>query len=93
MWALFLVFAVALLVPMLFFGVKSNQLRQVYLCGEQAGGVDTDEYLAESDIKTKFILGGYYFQGSAGEAAINPWANTVAILLMAVMIVCGVIAK
>lgn len=92
-WALFLVFAVALLLPMLFFGVKSNQLRQVYLCGEQSGGVDTDEWLAEADIKTKFILGGYYFQGTVGEKALNPWVNTVAILLLAIMIGCGVIAK
>jgi ech hydrogenase subunit A len=92
-WALFLALAVALLIPMLFFGVKPKQLRQVYLCGEQAGGVDTDEWLAEADIKTKFILGGYYFQGTVGEKALNPWANTIAILLLAIMIVCGVIAK
>ena len=90
---MFLVLAVALLLPMLFFGVKSSELRQVYLCGEQAGGIDTDEYLAESDIKTKFILGGYYFQGTLGEKALNPWVNTVAILLLAIMIACGVIAK
>ena len=46
-WALFLALAVAL--PFrLFFGVKSKQLRQVYLCGEQAGGIDTDEWLAEA---------------------------------------------
>jgi len=92
-WALFLALAVALLIPMLFFGVKSKQLRQVYLCGEQAGGIDTDEWLAEADIKTKFILGGYYFQGTVGEKALNPWVNTIAILLLAIMIACGVIAK
>lgn len=90
---LFLLLAVALLIPMLFFGVKTSQLRQVYLCGDQTGGIDTDEYRAESDIKTKFILGGYYFQGTVGEKAMNPWVNTVAILLLAIMIACGVIAK
>jgi ech hydrogenase subunit A len=78
---------------MLFFGVKPKQLRQVYMCGEQVGGVDTDEWLAEADIKTKFILGGYYFQGTLGEKALNPWVNTIAILLLAIMIGCGVIAK
>ncbi len=92
-WALFVVLAIALLFPMLFFRLKPTQLRQVYLCGEQSGGTDTDEWLAEADIKTKFILGGYYFQATLGETALNPWFNTVAILLLAVMIGCGVISK
>jgi ech hydrogenase subunit A len=92
-WALYLVLAIALLLPMLFFALKPTQLRQVYMCGEQTGGTDTDEWLAEADIKTKFILGGYYFQGTLGEKALNPWVNTVAILLLAIMIGCGVISK
>jgi len=92
-WGLYLVLAIALLLPMLFFGIKPTQLRQVYLCGEQTGGTDTDEWLAEADIKTKFILGGYYFQAALGEKALNPWVNTVAVLLLAVMIGCGVISK
>jgi len=92
-WSLYVVLGIALLLPMLFFGLKPTQLRQVYLCGEQTGGVDTDEWLAEADVKTKFILGGYYFQGTVGEKAFNPWVNTVAILLLAIMIGCGVIVR
>ncbi len=92
-WALYLVLGIALFLPMLFFGLKPTQLRQVYLCGEQTGGTDTDEWCAEADIKTKFILGGYYFQGTLGEKALNPWVNSVAILLLAIMIGCGVILK
>ncbi|MGO8943709.1 MAG: NADH-quinone oxidoreductase subunit L [Syntrophobacteraceae bacterium] len=92
-WALYLVLGVALFLPMLFFGLKPTQLRQVYLCGEQTGGTDTDEWCAECDIKTKFILGGYYFQATLGEKTLNPWVNSVAIFLLAIMIACGVISK
>jgi ech hydrogenase subunit A len=92
-WSLYVVLGIALLLPMLFFGLRQTQLRQVYLCGEQSGGTDTDEWLAEADVKTKFILGGYYFQGTLGEKAMNPWVNTVAIVLLAVMIGCGVISR
>ena len=93
LWALYLVLGLALLVPMLLLGLKPTQLRQVYLCGEQTGGTDTDEWCAEADIKTKFILGGYYFQAAVGEKVLNPWVNTVAIVLLAIMIGCGVISK
>ena len=90
-WSLYLVLAVAILLPFLLIRLKSSELRPVYLCGEQVGGADTDEWRAEADIKTKFILGGYYFQGSVGEKAINPWANTIALVLLAIMIGCGVV--
>ena len=90
-WSLYLVLAVAILLPFLLIRLKKSELRPVYLCGEQVGGTDTDEWRAEADIKTKFILGGYYFQGSVGEKVINPWANTIALVLLAIMIGCGVV--
>jgi ech hydrogenase subunit A len=61
------------------------------MCGEQTGGTDTDEWLAEADKKTKFQLGGYYYRSALGEKRINPWANAVAILLLVIMLGCGVI--
>jgi ech hydrogenase subunit A len=90
-WPLYLILIVALLVPLLFIGLKPTELRQVYMCGEQTGGVDTDEWLAEADKKTKFQLGGYYFQDVLGEKKVYPWANAIAILLLVIMIGCGVI--
>ena len=90
-WPLYLILIIALLVPLLFIGLKPTELRQVYMCGEQTGGVDTDEWLAEADKKTKFQLGGYYFQDVLGENKVYPWANAIAILLLVIMIGCGVI--
>ena len=90
-WPLYLILIVALLLPLLMIGLKPTELRPVYMCGEQTGGTDTDEWLAEADKKTKFQLGGYYYQSVLGEKRINPWANAVAILLLVIMLGCGVI--
>lgn len=92
-WALYAVFGIAVLLPLIFVGLKPTQLRPVYMCGEQSGAMDADEYMAEADTKTKVILGGYYFQDSLGEKTLNPVVNTIAILLLVIMIGCGVILK
>jgi ech hydrogenase subunit A len=90
-WPLYLILIVALLLPLLLIGLKPKELRPVYMCGEHTGGTDTDEWLAEADRKTKFQLGGYYYQSTLGEKRVNPWANAIAILLLVIMLGCGVI--
>lgn len=90
-WPLFIVFAVAIVLPLLFITLKPQELRPVYMCGEQAGDADTDEWFCAADEKTKLQLGGYYFKGATGEEAINPWVYTVAIALLVLMFVVGVI--
>lgn len=92
-WALYIVFGIAVLLPLILVGLKPTELRPVYMCGEQTGNIDSDEYLAEADTKTKVILGGYYFQDSLGEKALNPVVNTIAIILLVVMIGCGVMLR
>ncbi len=84
-WPLFVVFAVAVLIPFIFVAIKPGDLRPVYMCGEQAGGADTDEWYSTADAKTKVQLGGYYFKGALGEAALNPWTYTLSIVLMVIM--------
>lgn len=84
-WPLFVVFAIAILIPFIFVAIKPGELRPVYMCGEQAGGADTDEWYSTADVKTKVQLGGYYFQGVLGEAALNPWTYTLSIALMVIM--------
>ncbi len=94
-WPLFIVFAVALLLPFLFLTVKPQELRPVYMCGEQVGDTDTDEWLTAADQKAKIQLGGYYFQNVLGEAALNSWVNTIAIALLLILfgVVLGVVLK
>jgi ech hydrogenase subunit A len=84
-WPLFIVFAIAILIPFIFVAIKPGELRPVYLCGEQVSGTDADEWYSTADVKTKVQLGGYYFQGVLGEAALNPWTYTLSIVLMVIM--------
>lgn len=91
LWPLYLIVIIALFVPLLFIGLKPKELRPVYICGEHIGDTDTDQWVAEADKHAKIILGGYYFQSSLGEKKVNPWANTIAIVLLVIMIGCGVI--
>jgi ech hydrogenase subunit A len=84
-WGLFIVFAIAILIPFIFIAVKPGELRPVYLCGEQAGGPDTDEWYSTADAKVKVQLGGYYFKDTLGEAALNPWVYTLSTVLMVIM--------
>jgi ech hydrogenase subunit A len=91
-WPLFIVFAIAVLIPFIFVAIKPGELRPVYMCGEQAGGTDTDEWYSTADVKTKVQLGGYYFQGVLGEAALNPWTYTLSIVLMVIMFAVALLA-
>jgi ech hydrogenase subunit A len=84
-WPLFIVFAVAIVLPLLFISLKPQELRPVYMCGEQAGDVDTDEWYCAADVKTKLQLGGYYYKDAIGEEAINPWVYVIAIALLVIM--------
>lgn len=92
-WPLFIVFAVAIVLPLLFIALKPQELRPVYLCGEQAGdSTDTDEWISVADEKAKLQLGGYYYKNALGEGALDPWVYTIAIALLVIMfgIVLGV---
>ncbi|MDD2555658.1 MAG: proton-conducting transporter membrane subunit [Syntrophaceticus sp.] len=88
---LFAVFALAVILPLLIIKLKPEELRPVYMCGEQAGDVDTDEWYGAADNKTKLQLGGYYYEGAVGEERLNPWIYTIAIALLVVMFAVGVI--
>jgi ech hydrogenase subunit A len=91
-WPLFIAFAIAVLIPFIFVAIKPGELRPVYMCGEQAGGTDTDEWYSTADVKTKVQLGGYYYKGVLGEAALNPWTYTLSIVLLVIMFAVALLA-
>lgn len=92
-WPLYIVFAVALVLPLIFVTVKPGELRPVYMCGEQVGGTDTDEWLTTADQKAKLELGGFYWQDTVGEGALNSWAYIISIALLVILfgVVLGVV--
>lgn len=90
---LFIVFAVAIVLPLIFVTIKPGELRPVYLCGEQVGGTDTDEWYTAAEQKARLQLGGFYWQGAAGEGAVNSWVYTISIALLVILfgVVLGVV--
>jgi ech hydrogenase subunit A len=91
-WPIFIALAIAILIPFIFVAIKPGELRPVYMCGEQAGGPDTDEWYSTADAKVKMQLGGYYFKGALGEAALNPWTYTLSILLLVILFLMAFLA-
>jgi ech hydrogenase subunit A len=77
-----LILVAALVVPFLLISLKPKELRPVYLCGEQTGSLDSDQYVTAADQKVTVQLGGLYYQKFLGEAALNPWVNTIAVNLI-----------
>lgn len=92
-WPLYIAFGIALVLPLIFIKIKPGELRPIYLCGEQVGGIDTDEWISTADQKAKLQLGGFYWQSAAGEGVVNPWFYTVSIALLVILfgVVVGVI--
>ncbi len=92
---LFVILLSALMVPFLMIHLRSKELRPIYLCGEQAGGADTDEYMTACEKKEKIQLGGFYYQRILGETAMNPFLNGVAINLLVILfgVALGVVIK
>jgi ech hydrogenase subunit A len=83
---LFIILFSALGVPFLLISLKKEELRPVYICGEQAGALDSDEYLTAGDQKEKVQLSSYVLQKTLGEGALNPWVNTIAVNLLIVLL-------
>ena len=85
-------FAIAIVLPLLFVKLKPQELKPVYLCGEQAGDVDTDEWYAELIMYPNWKLVVITLRVRS-EEALNTWVYVVAIALLTLMfgIVVGVI--
>jgi ech hydrogenase subunit A len=92
-WPLYIVLAIAVLLPLIFVTIKPGELRPVYMCGEQVKGADADQWYTTGDAKENVVLGGFYWKDVLGETALNPWAYTIAIALLVIMfgIVLGVV--
>ncbi|MDQ7821623.1 MAG: proton-conducting transporter membrane subunit [Candidatus Eremiobacteraeota bacterium] len=92
-WPLFILLVAALLVPFALISVKQTEFRPVYMCGEQTGEIDSDTYMTTADEKVPVKLGGYYFKNVFSEAVLNPWVNSIAVVLLIIMfgVVMGVI--
>jgi ech hydrogenase subunit A len=85
-WPLFVVLGIALVLTWLLVSVKKEDVRPAYMCGEHVENVNDTSYISIADQKAEIQLGGYYFMNSLGEAVLNKWVNTIAIILLVIML-------
>lgn len=85
-WPLFVVLAIALVLTWLLVGVKKEDVRPAYMCGEHVDDCGDTSFYTVADQKAELQLGGYYFTGFLGEAVLNKWVNTIAIILLVILL-------
>lgn len=91
-WPLFIVLMLVVVPVYLLVRVRTEELRPVYMCGEQAGDVSSAEFRSLLDKKEMSVSRNYYFEKALGERSLNVWANPVAIALL-IALVLGVMVK
>ncbi len=88
-WALFVVIALALVLPALLVKIRPEEVRPVYLCGEnQPAAGPTFRSIADQPVPAQ--TGGIYWTEAFGEKSLNAWVNGAGIVLLAALI-AGVI--
>jgi len=85
-WPLFIVFALAVLLPLWLIRVRPEEVRAPYLCGVQE---DDYEHVAAfrsvGDAPHELKIGGYYFRQLLSEQSFTGWANPMAIALIVIL--------
>ena len=83
-WPLFIVAALALIIPSLRVKVKPEESRAAYLCGENVE-IGTDEFMALADERTELKTGGFYVESTLGERNLNRFIEPIGIIFLIVM--------
>jgi|Deesub1362A_J573_1020465.scaffolds.fasta_scaffold00347_16 ech hydrogenase subunit A len=88
-WVLFIIIALALLLPVLLVRIRPEEVQPVYLCGENQPATGPT-FRSIADQATPAQTGGIYWTRTFGEQSLNTWVNGAGIVLLAALIV-GVI--
>lgn len=85
-WPIFIIIALALLIPVLTARPKPEEVRAAYVCGENVEpGVD--EFVTVADERSPLKTGGFYIENILGERNINRIVVPVGIVLLIVLFV------
>ncbi len=90
-WPLFLVLLLVIVPAYLFMRVKPEQLRPVYMGGENMSDYSSTEFRTLQDRPEPSVSGGYYYEKALGENSLNRWANPLAIVLLVALV--GVVLR
>jgi ech hydrogenase subunit A len=89
-WALFIVIALALLLPGLLIKVRPGEAQPVYLCGENQPAAVGPTFRSMADQSAAVQTGGIYWTQVFGERSLSFWVNGAGIMLL-VALFAGVI--
>jgi ech hydrogenase subunit A len=83
-WPLFIVAALALIIPSLRVKAKPEESQAAYLCGENVE-IGVDEFTALADERTELKTGGFYVESTLGERNLNRFIEPIGIIFLIVM--------
>jgi len=89
-WPIFIIIALALLIPSLATRAKPEESRAAYMCGENVE-IGTDEFVAVADERTELKTGGFYIENMLGEGNLNRFVVPIGIVLLVILFVLVVI--
>jgi ech hydrogenase subunit A len=85
-WPIFIIIALALLIPSLIARPKPEELRAPYVCGENVE-IGVDEFVAVADERTELKTGGFYVENILGEGKLNRFVVPLGIVLLVILFV------
>lgn len=89
-WPIFVIIALALLIPALTTRAKPEEDRAAYMCGENVE-IGVDEFVAVADERTQLKTGGFYIESTLGEGNLNRFVVPVGIVLLVILFVLAAI--
>jgi len=89
-WPIFIIIALALLIPSLAVRAKPEESHAAYMCGENVE-IGTDEFVAVADERTELKTGGFYIENMLGEGNLNRFVVPIGIVLLVILFVLVVI--
>ncbi len=89
-WPIFIIIALALLIPALTTKAKPEESRAAYMCGENVE-IGVDEFVAVADERTELKTGGFYIENIFGEGKLNRFVVPTGIIFLVILFVLVVI--
>jgi ech hydrogenase subunit A len=83
-WPIFIVAALAIVIPGFLVKAKPEESRAAYMCGENVE-IGADEFTAVADERTQLRTSGFYVAPALGERNLNRFIEPIGIVLLIIM--------
>jgi len=89
-WPLFIVMALAILIPMLFTKAKPENTQAAYMSGENVE-VGTSQFVSVSDERSELKTGGLYLENAFGEQTLNYYIRPIGLAFLVTLLVLALV--